>query len=126
MAKFFIDGTELTEEEASTPYELDFRSTVHFDDEPELDAQQNQVTFYEQLRRIEAGTTLFEVYGLTAPSELGGEWVHLANVNMVTSPITSLFGDQRLHFNHRRLGNDLRIWPRAWRAYQDAGFDQLD
>lgn len=126
MSRFSVDGSELTVEDSHTPYELDFRSTMHFSDDPEIDADGNQVTWYEQLRTIEAGSTLFEVYGMTAPHELDGEYVHIANVNMITSPITSLFGDQRLHFNHRRLGNDHFIWPEEWRRYMDERIDQLD
>lgn len=63
---------------------------------------------------------------MSAPAELGGEWSHIANINMITSPITSRFGDHRLHFNHRRLGNDFEVMPREWRRYMDTRFDQLD
>jgi len=54
--------------------------------------------FYDQLKRLEQGSTILEAWGLTAPHALGGEWVHMANINLMTPLYTSNFGDTRLFF----------------------------
>ena len=51
----------------------------------------------------------------TAPEELGGELVHIANVNLLTDLITSTWGDEVLHFQHRRVHHDWKFWKREWK-----------
>lgn len=67
-------------------------------DEKELDADGNQVMFYDQLKRIQAGETILEVYAKTAPESLGGELVKIADLVLLSNLFTSKFGDERLHF----------------------------
>ena len=54
--------------------------------------------FYDQLKRIQAGETILEVYAKTAPDSLGGELVKIADIVLKTNLYTSKFGDERLHF----------------------------
>jgi len=82
--------------------------------------------FYDQLRTIEQGSTVYEAWGLTAPLSLGGEWVHMANINLMTPLYTSNFGDTRLFFQHTRMQRDRRQWPKEWRRLnEDPLFERI-
>ena len=82
--------------------------------------------FYDQLKTtIADGDTLFEVYAMTAPPDLDGELVKIADIVLTSDLYTSRFGDERLHFQHVRVWNDYQFWPREWRrAHNDVHIDQ--
>ena len=71
--------------------------------------------FYDQLKRIQQGTTIFELWGLTAPLSLKGNWVKMADIKLKTPLLTSYFADTRLHFQHKRLTYQSN-WPRGWKT----------
>ena len=83
--------------------------------------------FYDQLKNaISSGDTVFEVYAKTAPSDLDGELVKVADIVLTSDLYTSRFGDERLHFQHVRVWNDYNVWPTEWRyATEDVHFDQV-
>lgn len=75
--------------------------------EKELDADGNEVLFYEQLQRIPNGTVLFEVMARDFPDDLnrfpqGSTVSHIANIKQTSDMITSDFGDRRLFFQHEK------------------------
>jgi len=122
VARTQNDGENVHRKLVSMPYEIEYRGVTHFSHDKELDEAGNQVMFYDQLKRLEEGSTLYEVWGLTAPHVLGGEWVHMANINLETPLYTSNFGDTRLFFQHTRHGSDRRFWPKEWRDLQEDAF----
>lgn len=87
------DGSEISTSNADTPYELEFTSQIHFPEE-----KQEGVMFYDQLKTIEEGTNLLEVWAWTAPESLGGDKIKIADVKLTSPLVTSTFGDERLYF----------------------------
>jgi hypothetical protein len=126
VAEVYDDGTEATD--ANIPYEIKFTSSIHFDEEKELDETTGeQVMYYDQLKRIEQGSTILEAWGLTAPESLDGEWIKIADINLITPLYTSVFGDERLFFQHVDTTNDRDLWPNAWVGLnEDPKFNQND
>jgi len=77
----------------------------------------------EDLVTIPNGSTLYEVYAMDQPEELGGTEVHIADLVMVSDMITSLWGDQHLFFRHQDMMDDLEIHP-EWKEYTESfGFE---
>jgi len=52
------------------------------------------------MKTIEKGTIIYSVFGWTAPEELGGKLVRIANLKLLTPLYTSEFGDEFLYFRH--------------------------
>ena len=102
----FPDGTELPHANVNIPYELHFSSTFSFPDSPQYDSDGNQITWYDQLKTIKSGESVLEVFAMTAPPALNGELVKIADIVLETDLYTSVFGDERLHFQHVRVMND--------------------
>ena len=63
---------------------------------------------------MKAGETLYEVRAWSAPQELDGKLVKIADIVLETDLVTSKVGDTRLAFQHRRVMRDGKYWPRAW------------
>ena len=59
---------------------------------------------------------IFEVEGKLGPT---GDWVKVADVQMMTDFTTSAFGDERLHFQHVSQRKDRNQWPTDWRRADD-------
>ena len=57
--------------------------------------------FYDQLKRIKEGSIIMSVEALTAPVSLGGTWVKMADIKLLSDLYTSTFADSRLFFRHR-------------------------
>ena len=68
--------------------------------------------FLEQLKRVKVGETIVEVFARSEPESIGGGLVHIANVVLLSDLFTSLQGDARLHFQHRRVHEDFKFWPK--------------
>lgn len=59
---------------------------------------------------------IFEVEGKLGPE---GDWVKVADVQMMSDFTTSAFGDDRLHFQHVQQRRDRNQWPKDWRRADD-------
>ena len=80
----------------------------------ELDENDNEVLFYEQLKRIPSDTVLFEVMARDFPDDLqrfpqGSTVRHIANIRSTSEMITSDFGDRRLFFQHEKPKLDFEL-----------------
>ena len=73
----------------------------------------------EDLVTIPNGSTLYEVYAMDQPEELGGTEVHIADLVMVSDMITSSWGDQHLFFRHQDMMDDLEIHP-EWKEFTES------
>lgn len=101
-----------------TPFTIEYEVAIDpadygITDAKEFDADGNQVAWYTQLQRIPAGTTLYNVYGITNPegieTKIEGatvERIKMATIKLESELLTSKFGDERLHFQHARFNKD--------------------
>ena len=78
--------------------------------------------WYEQLQRITEDSTIFEVFGWTAPEKLDGELIKIADIKLRSALHTSEFGDNRLFFRHQSIAKDRKFWPREWRKLREDPF----
>lgn len=107
IASFENDGTPV--ENVVFPFSLRFEPT---------DAVRNMfpdeysgVWYTEQLMSIEEGTTLFHVYGMDAPTELGGVEHSMGDLITTSVLTTTTFGDKTLFFRHQALEEDIALMP---------------
>ena len=92
------------------PFKLRFKSVY------ELPRETIGIDYKEQLKTIPADSTLYEVYALDAPEELGGTEMHIATVVTDSEVTTSRWGDEHLEFRHQRYEDDLAYMP-EWTPY---------
>ena len=95
------------------PYRLNFRPTGKFQFS---DSYVHPVT--HDLATIPAGSTLYQVWALDQPPQLGGQERHIADLVLVSDIITSMWGDTSLFFRHQDMAEDLEIHP-EWREFLD-------
>merc|ERR1719474_915983 len=57
----------------------------------------------DQLMTIPNGSTLYKVYAMNAPAEMGGTETYIADLVMTTELTTSHWGDRRLFFRHQNM-----------------------
>ena len=67
---------------------------------------------------IPVGATLYKVYALDKPVELGGSETEIAELVLRTPLTTSKWGDQHLFFRHQTVEDDTSMEP-AWSQYLD-------
>ena len=114
------DGTALNDNALveKIPYELAFEANrpfnTQFSEGKEIGDDGNQVSWYDQLKRIPSGSELFTVKALTAPEGIGGTWEPIATIKLSTELYTSQFGDERLFFEHMKTNLDRDYWPDTW------------
>ena len=88
------------------------------------ETRQPDYPFFEQLQDIPNGSVLFRVMARDIPNDprrFGRESrvQHIANIRATSDIITSLFGDERLFFQHERKRDDFDLRP-EWRPYVEA------
>ena len=67
---------------------------------------------------LPSGTTLYKVFALNAPVELGGAKTQIADLILTISSTTSKWGDQHLFFRHQTVEDDISLQP-DWGHYLD-------
>jgi len=95
------------------PFMLRFRPTGEF-----MFSDEYVRPFTEDLTSIPMGSTLYEVWALDQPTELGGVETHIADLVLTSDMITSLWGDSSLFFRHQDMAEDVAIYP-EWEEYLD-------
>ena len=71
--------------------------------------------------------TVYEVHALTSPACIGGDYVKIADIKLLTKPVTSKFADTNLYFRHGRPQADYKYWPMEWRrGHKDAIFENTE
>ena len=113
-----IEGVEDLEN-ISFPYELRFQLPAS--EMEKFEFLNNDQPWYDRLRtRLAKGDIIYEVYGLTAPEPLGGTWVRIANVKLLTDLLASENGDEFLYFEHKAQYLDHRInKTQTWRRHMN-------
>ena len=82
-----------------------------------VDAPSDPMAYIEQLKSVPANSTLYKVYGMTAPKELGGTEVYIGDLVLEGNLITSKWGDENLFIRHERLEEDLKVHS-DWTKYE--------
>merc|ERR1719219_1598719 len=110
-AKYGEDGVMTSS--LSFPFMLRFHPTgeISFPDEYVND-------FLEDLMSIPKGSTLYEIWALDVPQELGGTETHVADLVLTSDMTTSTWGDKNLYFRHQDMAEDVVIKP-EWEDYLD-------
>ena len=73
--------------------------------------------WYEELKAIPRGSTLFHVFAWDEPEALGGTRTKIADIVLNSELHTSLEGDQSLFFRHESISKDRKRWSRAVRRW---------
>jgi hypothetical protein len=91
------------------PYKLRFHPTgdIAFPDSYQQPSTADLVT-------IPAGSTLYQVFALNAPEELGGSEQMIGELVLTSKLVTSQWGDTGLFFRHQDMAEDLRRRPWTW------------
>lgn len=104
-----------TDTRFNAPYGLEYESTTHL-------ANDNLAPWYDRVKdewnpSIDTGIEkpFIDVYAWTAPKTLDGKRVKIAEIVLKSKLYTSVTGDQRLFFQHKRIKHDRKYWPRAWK-----------
>jgi len=110
-AKYGEDGVMISS--LSFPFMLRFHPTgeISFPDEYVND-------FLDDLMSIPKGSTLYEIWALDVPTELGGTETHIADLVLTSDVTTSNWGDKHLFFRHQDMADDVVIKP-EWEDYLD-------
>ena len=88
------DTAVLVDGDVSIPYELQFKPYHTFSSEKEYNEDGTQNMWYDQLRdEIKSGDMLLDVMAWTAPASLGGEFVKIADIKLLSDLYTSVWGD---------------------------------
>ena len=67
---------------------------------------------------IPPGTTLYKVFALDKPIQLGGSETHIGDLVLTSDITTSNWGDKHLYFRHQDMADDVVIKP-EWEDYLD-------
>merc|ERR1711973_191906 len=107
------DGIQVADADFKFPFMLRFKPTgeISFPDEYVND-------WKDDLMSIPAGTTLYQVYALDEPEELGGIEAHIADLVLTSGLTTSTWGDNHLFFRHQDMADDVALRP-EWKDYLD-------
>lgn len=62
---------------------------------------------------------MWELYGMSAPAELGGIEYHIGDLITTSAATTSNWGDNGLFFRHQWVEDDAIAMP-AWKSYYPA------
>ena len=109
MAMYAQDGTE---ESPVFPWALRFVPSGDF----AFPAETYDTTFLDYLQTIPEGSTLFNVYAMDQPAELGGQEQLIAQMKTKSTMVTSNWGDEHMFFRHQRMDDDLKYKP-EWEPY---------
>jgi len=87
-------------EEVDIPFSLRFEP---HDDVKSLfpkTAPEDPMEYVKQLSSIPANSTLYNVYGMSDPKEIGGKELYIGTLKLDGQLTTSLWGDEKLFFKH--------------------------
>jgi len=70
----------------------------------------------EDLKSIPEGSTLYKIWALDRPVELGGMEKHIGDLVLVSNMIASQWADKHLFFRHHDMAHSVKIFPK-WKKY---------
>merc|ERR1712130_81336 len=107
------DGVQVDAADWKFPFMLRFKPTgeISFPDEYVND-------WKDDLMSIPVGTTLYQIWALDEPEELGGVETHIGDLVLTGAITTSMWGDKNLFFRHQDMADDVALKP-EWEEYLD-------
>ena len=101
LSDFASYGEDGSHDDPVFPFQLIFRPSgqIHFDASAPSDSK-NGCTFTDNLEGIPAGSVLYHVFALDAPTELGGTETYIADLATSTNMTTTKWGDENMYFRH--------------------------
>jgi hypothetical protein len=93
--------------DSAFPFSLRFHPTgdIEFSD------NYSGTYFLDQLTTIPQGSTLYELYGMSAPAELGGQEYYIGDIVSTSALMTSNWGDNGLFYRHQWIEDDIAVKP---------------
>ena len=76
----------------------------------------NPMNYLDQLKAVPANSSLYTVYGWSAPPQIGGKRIEIGTLDLHGSLVTSKWGDEKLFFRHQKVDTDLKFKP-GWKPY---------
>lgn len=73
-------------------------------------------TFTDDFKTIADGSTLYEIYAMDKPVELGGKEQKIGELNLDGAFTTSKWGDEHYFIRHQFMDEDIKIHP-EWEKY---------
>ena len=70
----------------------------------------------KDLKTIPAGSTLYKIWALDKPVELGGKEKHIGDLVLISDLTASQWGDKHLFFRHQDMAQSVKIFP-EWKKY---------
>ena len=105
------DGKKVNKNQITSPYELRFDPAKDFGISSEKPTE--GLNWYDKVKgAAKTGDTLFKVMAKARPD---ADFVHIANVKLLSDLVTSEFGDNRLFFQKERAIKDQKYWHWEWR-----------
>ena len=126
LARKDAEGNSFRLKDVVTPYQLEFKAVPAVQN---LNDEQNPLEWYKPLMdNIDAGDDLFEVWAWSEPKDCGGVYEQIATIKLQTKLHTSIKGDERLYFQHRRVMGDRRLWDKCAKeeVITDPEFDKTE
>jgi hypothetical protein len=74
------------------------------------------MAYLDDLKNIEAGSHLYNVYATHKPTQIGGKEIMIGTLKLHGDLISSKWGDENLYFRHQRMDDDLKLKP-EWEPY---------
>ena len=74
------------------------------------------MAYLDDLKNVKTNATLYNVFALDKPTQLGGKETMIGTLKLRGKFITSKFGDEHLFFRHQRNDDDLKYHP-EWEPY---------
>jgi len=75
-----------------------------------------EMAYLDDIKSIPVDSNLFEVYGWTGPSQIGGTEELIGTLKLDGEFVTSKWGDENLFFRHGNMEDDLILKP-EWADY---------
>ena len=72
----------------------------------------------EDLMSVPVGSTLYNIWALDKPVELGGVETHIGDLVLNSVMSSSVWGDKHLFFRHQDMHEDVDMFP-EWEQYLD-------
>ena len=79
---------------AHFPFRIDFVPNAALKSKYSNAEPSNPMNYLDQLKAVPANSVLYDVYGWTAPPQIGGKRVQIGNLQLQGNLITSKWGDQ--------------------------------
>jgi hypothetical protein len=72
-----------------------------------LNAEKNYMKYMDELVTVPEGATLYEVHALNQPTEMGGQWKKIGELQLDGKLVKSKWADENLFFRHGYMDYDL-------------------